>query len=278
MKNQPRLSRPRRYLASLIHSGTLLAALSASAAPGPANPPVHAPEAAAAPATSAPAEMAAPAPAVPKVTAESLRPTLPMDFSKFAADYDAKMISPPWLVVQVGTLETYYAPPSDKKAFVLPERDFRNEPQFLANYHPIELSCLMGAKAKFENVTLLDLDKAGNPLGFTVPLGQIVYFVARDETEKGIIYSLHYYDSGKSMYWVSNPDKDDHFIPVIQPLMVTEDLGAQAENYAFITLSQRIGTQRPDSTAKPLPLYTYLVIRIHKVPAPAAPTGIPSGR
>lgn len=269
-----RLSRPGRILSSM---GLLLATLPAhAAAPGPASAPtVHTPEPAPA---AAPAAAPAQAPAETKVTAESLRPTLPMDFAKFASDYQAKAISPPWLVVQIGTLETYFAPPQDRaSAFVLPDRDFHNQPQFVANYHPIELSCLMGAKAKFENVTLLDLDKAGNPLGFTLPLGQIVYFVARDETEQGLLYSFHYYDSGKSMYWISNPDKDGSYLPVIQSTLITQDMGAPAESYTFITLSQRLGNQRADSTAKPLPLYTYLVIHVHKTPAPATPTGLAQG-
>ncbi|HVU38918.1 MAG TPA: hypothetical protein VHC95_11335 [Opitutales bacterium] len=219
-----------------------------------------------------PTPAAAPA---PQVTAESLKPALPMDFDKFAADYQPKSISPPWMVLQIGTLETYFAPPAGKPAFVLPERDFSE--QLKASYHPIELNCLMGAKTRFDNVTLLTLDKAGNPLGYTLPLGKIVYFLARNDSDSGIIFSLHYYDSGKDLYWIDNPAKPGAFIPVIRPTSVTQELGAPAESYTFLYLSQRVGQLRPDSTAKPLPLFTYLVIRIHRVPPPAAPTGLAGG-
>jgi len=266
MKTTNRLPQPACTRKMIYSLGALLAATVAAAAA-----PV---------ATSAPTNSTVPAaaPANTPSIAASLKPVLPLDFSAFAPDYQAKAISPPWLTVQVGTLETNYGPPAGKKAFVLDASTWDARADLQANFHPIEFTCLMGAKARYDNVTLLDLDKAGHPLGYMVSLGQIVYFVARGETAQGIVYTIHYYDSGKDLAWMPNPDpeKSDTYIPRLRSISVTQDLIAPAESYLFIYLTQRTGPQRPDSTAKPVTLYSFLVVHLHSVQSnsPAPPTGI----
>jgi len=265
----------RRILLAVYPCGVLLATVTAASAA-----PASAPKPAAAP---APAAASATAPAASTVnalpTAESLKPVLPLAFDKFAPDFNATTISPPWLTVQVGTLETYFSPPLGKTSFVLDDATWSKRPDLIASYHPIEISCLMGAKARYDNVTMINLDKAGNPLGYTLPVGQILYFLVRGESESGMLYSVHYYDSGPDLHWISNPEKDGAFIPATPgSIRVTQDLGAPLENYTLLYLSQRVGEPRPDSTARTLTLYTYLVIHIHRNSPPAAPTGIVSGR
>ncbi len=233
----------------------------------------------AATALAAPAATSATAPAAPanaRPSAASLQPVLPLDFAAFAPDYHAEAISPPWLNVQVGTLETNYAPPANKNAFVLEEATWITRPDLQANYHPVEFSCLMGAKSRYENITLINLDKASHPLGYTVALGQTIYFLARGESAQGITYSIHYYDSGKDLIWVPNPENNDAYIPRILPVSVTQDLAAPAESYVFLYINQRIGELHPGSTARPLTMYNYLVIHIHRLSAitPAPATGI----
>ncbi len=245
-------------LAGLMLSATALAA------------PAAAP--AAASGTAAPA---ATAPAVP--TAQSMKPTLPLEFSDFATDYQITTISPPWLAVQVGTIETYYAPPSNMASFILGPQDFRRD--LAANYNPIEFSCLMGTKSRYENVTLISVDKAGHPLGYTLSFGKVIYFLARGDTPRGIAYSIHYYDSGKDLDWVPNQEKNGYYIPVIHSISVTQNYAAPADNYVFQYLSSRVGTATDKTYAKPMTLYTYLVIHVTPLvpPQSAAATGIVPG-
>jgi hypothetical protein len=181
-----------------------------------------------------------------------------MAFSDFAADYRPQQLHPEWLTVQVGVVETVFAPPQEKALFMLEEL-----PAALADlFQPMEISCLLGAKSRFENVTQIDIDPLGHPLGYTVPLGKIVYVLARAERPEGISFTFHYYEAGQ-LHWLPNPVKDGWFMPQTQATTVTEDFLVPADRFVCIFLSSRPGRPNPDSTSRPQTLYTYLILHIH---------------
>jgi hypothetical protein len=220
--------------------------------------------------TAANTTPAAPAPTTaPSIPIPYLQ--LPLAFTDFAADFHARELRPQWLTVQVGVLETVFAPPAGKTMFVLPEL----QQELADNFQPVEISCLVGAKSRFENVTQIDTDPLGHPLGYSLPLGKIVYVLAREEQPAGIRFSFHYYEATQ-LHWLPNPEKDGWFVPLTQATSMTQDLMVPAEGYVFIFLSNRIGPPHPDSTARPLALYTYLIIHIHRIPQPAQALDAPA--
>jgi len=244
-----------------------------------ANLPVNMPKPAPAKATSAPTMAPAPTTATPPTSQDTpSAPTanevssppppliqLPLAFADFAADYHPQELHPEWLTVQVATLETVFSPPQDKTTFVLSEL-----PAALTElYQPMEISCLLGAKSRFENVTQIDVDPRGHPLGYSVPLGKLAYVLAREVQPEGINFSLHYYEAGQ-LRWQANPEKNDWFIPATQATAITQNLLVPIDRYVFFFISSRFGPPRPDSTARPQPLYTYLILHVHPL-VPAAP-------
>jgi len=126
-----------------------------------------------------------------------------------------------------------------------------------------------------DNFLNLDTDPLGHPLGYSLPLGRIIYFLAREERPAGVFFSVFYYDSSQ-LNWLPSRDTKGAFVPSMQATVVAQDLTIPVESYAFIYLSSRMGPQRPGSTSRPLPLYTYLVVHLHRETPPeiAAATGI----
>jgi len=243
--------------------------------PAPAETPANAPTPP--PAAATPASSTAPAPAPTTTATVPTAPTpttpaipvalhvrLPLTFADFAADFHPQELHPEWLTVQIGTLETVFSPPAGKAMFVLPEL-----PQELADiFQPVEISCLLGAKSRFENLTQIDIDPPGHPLGYAVPLGKLVYVLARNEQHAGISFSFYYYESTQ-LHWLPDADKDGWFTPVTQATVATQDLMVPADGYVFVYLSNRLGPPRPDSTARPQALFTYLILHVHPVAPPA---------
>jgi hypothetical protein len=262
-------------------SGQTYAADLPISAPGDAtsvNPPVE-------PLTPAPATATAPPPTAttapvasqntPDVAAEHtvvpphLR--LPPAFADFAADYHPEELHPEWLTVQIGTLETVFAPPAGKAMFVLPTL----QSELADAFQPVEISCLLGAKSRFENITQIDVDPLGHPLGYSLPLGKVAYVLARAELPQGISFSFYYYESAK-LRWVPNPEKAGSFMPVTEAIAEAQNLTVPADGYVFIYLSNRVGPPHPDSTARPVTLYTYVVLHVHPVPQPAPALDAPA--
>ncbi len=265
------------FCAWISPSGQAVAAtITSTATPTPvsAAAPVQTP--ATTPATSQDTAAAPPAQtAAPVVAAPHLR--LPLAFVDFAADYHPQELHPDWLAVQIGTLETVFSPPAGKTMFVLPEL----QPELADAFQPVEISCLLGAKSRFENLTQIDVDPHGHPLGYSLPLGKLVYVLAREERPEGINFSLHYYEAGQ-LRWLPDSEKDGWFFPITQATSVTQNFIVPADSYVFIYLSNRAGPPHPGSTAQPVMLYTYLILHVHPMAqpapalaAPAPPTSIP---
>ncbi len=131
----------------------------------------------------------------------------------------------------------------------------------------------MGAKTRYDNLTLFEADKAGNPLGYVLPLGQLVYFLARDDTAEGTVFSIHYYHA-EELKWIPNSGAPGTYIPVTSPIVFTKDAVVPAGSYALFYLSQRVGTAVPNTHA-PKVFYKYLVVHIQRVAPSVAP--LPTG-
>jgi hypothetical protein len=238
-----------------------------------ASAPARAADATASPATAAPGATVPSTPALPTGSPQGPhKPILPLDFANFAADYQPVAMRQEWLQVEVGEMESIYKPPLDMTDFSLPAAQWR--PENAVDFKPVELTCVMGAKTRSDNVMVLDADKSGHPLGYALPLGQIIYFLARAETPDGIYFTVHYYDSTE-VHWVANPDSPGTYLPVTQPTMVTKDAIARADAYSCFLLSERLAPSRPDVPIPPVTLYKYLVVHIH--PVEEAPMAEPSG-
>ncbi len=196
-----------------------------------------------------------------------------MDFADFASDYKPAEMHQEWLSVEVGEMESIYKPPPDMTDFSLSEAQWK--PENAVDFKPVELMCVMGAKTRSDNVMVLDADKAGHPLGYSLPLGQIIYFLARMETQDGIWFSVHLYDSTE-VKWVANPTVPGTFLPVTAATVVTKDAIARAGSYSCFLLSERLAPTRPDVPIKPVTLYKYLVVHISRVEAAtlAEPSGL----
>lgn len=217
-------------------------------------------------ADDAPANPPAAAPAVP------LKPALPLDFADFAADYKPKAIYPAWLNVEVALMETTAAPLPGMATGMIPEDKWTQ--QMAVDFKPITMTCVIGAKTRFENVMVLEADKGGHPLGYSLPLGQVIYFLARDEEADGIRYSVHIYDAAE-VNWVANPKTSGAFIPITQATVVSKDVVARANTYTYFLLSSRVAPSRPDVPVRPATLYKYLIVHIHRLDEP--PAAQPSG-
>jgi hypothetical protein len=221
---------------------------------------------------------AATAPAQPMTTmlpapAPSLKPTLPIDFADFASDYKPAAMVPEWLNVEVAIMETTAAPLPGMPSGSIPEEKWTQ--QMAVDFKPISMTCVIGAKTRFDNVMILDADKDGHPLGYSLPLGQIVYFLARGETSDGIYYSVHVYEASE-VNWVPNPNNPGSYVPLTRATVVSKDVIARADTYTYFLLSSRVPPPRPDVPIRPATLYTYLIVHIHKLDEapPAAPTGL----
>ena len=223
--------------------------------------------------TSAPSP--APATATGNATMAPMpRPRLPLDFADFVSDYKPKDLRQEWLTVEVGELETFNAPPEGMTSFVMPE-DIWNRQQLSVTFKPMVLTCVVGSKARFDNLMMLEVDKANNPLGYSLPLGQLVYFLAMREANEGMVFSIHYYHA-EEVRWIPNPNVSGSFMPVTSPTILTQDAVMPAEDYAFLYLSQRSGPVIPGAPTPPKTLYRFLVVHIHRLtpPAPPLPTGV----
>jgi hypothetical protein len=211
-------------------------------------------------------------------TAPMPKPELPMDFKDFASDYKSTTLYPEWLNVEVAVMESTAAPLPNMPTGSIPEDKWTQ--QMEVDFKPITMTCVIGAKTRYDNVMMLDADKAGHPLGYSLPLGQIIYFLARSETPDGIYFSVHVYDASQ-VNWVANPTSAGAYFPVTKATVVSRDVIARPNTYSYFLLSTRTAPQRPDVPIRPATLYTYLVVHIHRLDeAPVAqPTGIivPSG-
>jgi len=232
-------------------------------------------------AADAPAASSAPAPAPSASVAQTAtapKPSLPLDFKDFAADYKPTTMYPDWLNVEVAVMESTAAPLPNMPTGSIPEEKWTQ--QMAVDFKPITMTCVIGAKTRYDNVMMLDVDRAGHPLGYSLPLGQLIYFLARSETPDGIYYSVHVYDAAE-VNWVANPNNPGTYFPVTKATVVSRDVIARPNTYSYFLLSTRTAPQRPDVPIRPATLYTYLIVHIHRLDeAPVAqPTGIivPSG-
>jgi hypothetical protein len=217
---------------------------------------------------AAPAATTAPAAA----TATTPRPQLPIDFKDFAADYKPGQLYPEWYNVEIAILETTLKPVEGQINGYFGEKDW---PEALAViFKPVSLMCVVGTKTRYDNVMTFTVDKAGNPLGYELPLGQIIYFLARSTTANGIYFSVHLYDC-TDLKWVANPEKPGTFVPVTQATIVSRDVLSKPNTYTYFLLSQHMDTVRPDSPVKPNMVYKYLVVHIHAIEQQTEPA--PSG-
>ena len=232
--------------------------------------PVRAADAAAADATPAAPATAATAPATGNATPPTgPRPRLPLDFANFAPDYVPKDLRQDWLSVEIGELETFNGPPPNMPSFVMPAEMWDRQ-QMSVTFKPIALTCVVGSKARFENLMMIDVDKANNPLGYSLPLGQLVYFLATRETPEGMVFSIHYYHADE-LRWIPSSGGAGTFLPVTSPIILTQDAVMQVENYAFFYLSQRMTTVVPNTPTPAKALYKFLVVHIHRLSPPSAP-------
>jgi hypothetical protein len=212
-------------------------------------------------------------PAVNEISQGSELPTppLPPSFADFAADFKPTELHPRWVIVQVGSVETSAAPPDNQsRYFALPSL-----PESIRTlYNPIEFSALLSTKSRYEKVTVIDHDVRGNPLKFSLPIGTIVYFLPREETPNGILFSFYYYDA-TAVQWSENPVGSGKYLPqttvsIVDPVDFTVPSGS----YVFILTSHRSGPSQTGSTARPVPLYTYLILGLREVEPPVPPSGI----
>ncbi len=265
----------------------LTALASASAQAQPRSIDTAAPKPAASPATPATAAPAAPVPAAPPapytlyqsdpdhpqagdaiITKRPDPPKLPLAFNEFAADFKPKQITPHWLDVMTGFVELEEAPPGGQSVFVVGQLS----PQAVSRLHTIEFSALVGAKARYESATIIDHDPLGHALDFTLPLGTVVYYLAREDTPKGLDFSFYYYDAS-ALRWIASPVDRDLLLPF--PVVVTQkqELILPADSYLFMLTTMRKGLSPSGGTAE-VPLYGYVVLRVHKLvaatPAPEA--------
>ncbi|HTB62209.1 MAG TPA: hypothetical protein VK737_01365, partial [Opitutales bacterium] len=192
------------------------------------------------------ADAAAPASTTPSAASpvDTHRPQLPLDYKDFASDYKPGPLFPEWYTVEIGLIETTLQPMANRPTGAFPEKDW---PQALAVvFKPVSLSCVVGAKTRFDNVMNISVDKAGNPLGYELPMGQIIYFLARSVNANGIYFSLHFYDNS-DLKWVANPDKPNTFYPITKPTIFSQDVLVAPNSYNYFYLSQHTDTVRSDT-------------------------------
>jgi hypothetical protein len=188
-------------------------------------------------------------------------PPLPLPFAEFAADFQPKQIIPRWLDVMTGFVELEDAPPPGQNVFVVEQLS----PQAVARLHAIEFSALVGMKARYESAIVVDHDPLGHPLDFTLPLGTIVYYIAREDTAKGLDFSFYYYDAS-ALRWIPSPVDRDLLLPF--PVVVTQkqELILPADRYLFMLTSMRKGPPLAGGNGvAEVPLYGYVVLRVHKL-------------
>ena len=142
----------------------------------------------------------------------------------------------------------------------------------LSTMRAVEFSSLIGAKSRYENVTMLDHDPHGHALPFTLPMGKIVYFLARDLTSEGLDFDFYYYDS-HTLQWILSPVDEGLMLPQPAVIMQKQSLVVPADKYVLMLTTMRAGPPHPGSTARPITLYGYVVLYMHAVQGSAAPGG-----
>lgn len=275
--------------AFLVALALFLSSIRASAQPHESPPPPPAAD------TSAPAPLPAPDSSTPAGTlvnaagtpsgqlysgvaaalpeSTSLAPTQVLSFNDFASDYAPKKdLSQRWLSVRAGYVELDQPPPTSQNASAPPVFSIPALPsEILNNIHFIELTSLIGAKNRYENVTMLDHDPHGRALPFTLPMGQIIYFLARQDTDNGLDFDFYYYDAS-SLEWVPSPVDDKLLLPRPTVIMQYQSLNVPADRYVLMPTTEHAAPPRPGSTARPIMLYGYVVLILHFIQGPPSST------
>jgi hypothetical protein len=197
-------------------------------------------------------------------------PDLPLDFKDFASDFDPQKKEMPqrWLSVKAAFIELGEPPPNGQQVFAVDSLP----PVVVDNLKWVTFTTLIGAKSKYENVTVLDHDPHGRALGFSLPLGTTVYYLAREDTPGGLDFSFYYYDA-RQLSWVSSPVEQDLLLP--QPVVIKQkqDLIVPPEKYIMMLTTYRMGPPREGSTARQIPLYGYVVLLVHRLDQSGADQG-----
>jgi hypothetical protein len=202
-------------------------------------------------------------------------PPPPLGFDAFASDYTPKKdLVRRWLDVSVGFTELDQPPPPGP-AGQPPQTIFyvNNLPaEIVANMHFIEFTSLIGAKSRYENVSVIDHDPHGMALPFSLPMGQIIYFLAREDTDQGLAFDFFYYDAN-SLNWIPSPVDQNLLLPQPTVIRQWQSLVIPADKYILMLTTERAGPPRPGSTARSVVLYGYVVLYMHLVMGPSHAAG-----
>jgi hypothetical protein len=202
--------------------------------------------------------------------ASPMSPAPVLSFNDFAADYSPKKdLSQRWLSVRAGYIEIDQPPPSSPNpASAPPVFSVPSLPsEILNNIHFVELTSLIGAKNRYENVTMLDHDPHGRALPFTLPMGQIIYFLARQDTDNGLDFDFYYYDAS-SLEWIPSPVDDKLLLPKPTVIMQYQSLNVPADRYVLMPTTEHAAPPHPGSTARPIMLYGYVILVLHYIQGP----------
>ena len=276
---------PSLRAAVLLALALVLPSVRVFAQPSHESPPPPAPADASAPAPlptptpSAPADTLVNAAGTPSgqlysgvaaaLPASPMAPTSVLSFNDFAADYSPKKdLSQRWLSVRAGYVEIDQPPPPAQNASAPPVFSVPSLPaEILNNIHFTELTSLIGAKNRYENVTMLDHDPHGRALPFVLPMGQIIYFLARQDTDNGLDFDFYYYDAS-SLEWIPSPVDDKLLLPKPTVIMQYQSLNVPADRYILMPTTEHAAPPHPGSTARPIMLYGYVVLVLHFIEGP----------
>ncbi len=196
-----------------------------------------------------------------------------MSFDSFGTDFQPpKNMSRRWLTVRVGYVELDQPPPTAPNSQGTPAFTVVSLPTDVLNrLHFVEFVSLIGSRSRYENVNIVDHDPHGVALPFALPMGRIVYFLARQDTPDGIDFDFYYYDAN-SLTW--NPSPVDFNLLLPQPVVTIEkqSLVVPADRYVMMPTSEHMGPVHPGSTARQVMLYGYVVLNLHFVEGPSAAT------
>jgi len=196
-------------------------------------------------------------------------PTPVLAFTDFATDYTPKKdLAQRWLSVRAGYVEIDQPPPASPNNSTPPVFSLPPPPDsILDNIHFIELTSLIGAKNRYENVTMLDHDPQGHALPFALPMGQIIYFLARQDTDNGLDFDFYYYDAS-SLEWIPSPVDDKLLLPKPTVIMQYQSLNVPADRYVLMPTTEHAAPPHPGSTARPIMLYGYVILVLHYIQGP----------
>ena len=203
----------------------------------------------------------------------SSAPAPVLAFSDFAADYTPKKdLSQRWLSVRAGYVEIDQPPPVAPNSTTAPVFSVTTLPPAILNsIHFIELTSLIGAKNRYENVTMLDHDPHGRALPFVLPMGQIIYFLARQDTDSGLDFDFYYYDAS-SLEWFPSAVDDKLLLPRPTVISQYQSLNVLPDHYVLMPTTEHEAPPHPGSTAHTITLYGYVVLVVHLIQGPPPTT------